>query len=235
MPHSTDTCEGEKSVQEHSATRIIRMGLVIAGIHSILASHPFKDGVRKLVGDRYRNGFYRAAYCLQSGVMWGGALIWFLSLPDRVLYRVRAPWSWLMHLGQLVSVIVLWRSVRVVGLVNFLGLTGLIELLRGKTPLPEPEAQGPPLDEHGNLYVAGPFRYTRHSDNLPIFGIVWLLPKMTVNRLTMATLCSIYAIVGSIHSEYRLRRAYGKPYERYQRTVPFMIPQLFPTDKRSRS
>jgi protein-S-isoprenylcysteine O-methyltransferase Ste14 len=182
------------------------------------------------LGERYRNGLYRFIFNLQSAVMYGWATVWFLRLPDRTIYQLHAPWSWLLRLGQVASLVMLWRSVRTVGLLDFLGLSGLWALKNEQVPEPEPEAQGPPLNEAGRLHVAGPFRHTRHPDNFPILGLVWLWPKMTVNRLTLALISTLYAIAGSWHEEYRLRAAYGEQYAQYQQAVPFMLPRLRPVE-----
>lgn len=215
-------------MKQGSSGRIVRVGLILFGMHSLLASRLCKDAAKRLFGVRYRNGLYRFVYNLQAAIMYGWATVWFLRLPDRPVYQVKAPWSWLLRMGQAASLWMLWHSVRVTGFARFLGLYQLMVLKRGATPFPEPEAQGPPLDGNGHLRVVGPFRYTRHPDNLPIIGVLWLCPKMTVNWLTLALLGSIYAIVGSLHEERRLRQAYGQQYIDYQQSVPFMLPRLEP-------
>ena len=72
----------------------------------------------------------------------------------------------------------------------------------------------------------GPFRAIRHPDNLffPLF--LWALPRMSVNRLTLALLCTPYAVLGSWHEDYQLRGAYGEAFARYQRATPLLIPRF---------
>jgi protein-S-isoprenylcysteine O-methyltransferase Ste14 len=47
---------------------------------------------------------------------------------------------------------------------------------------------------------------------------------MTANRAVLTVLVAVYVVLGSLHEEYRLQAAYGAAYERYRRSVPFMIP-----------
>ncbi|MDP9373189.1 MAG: hypothetical protein M3Q65_12200 [Chloroflexota bacterium] len=211
-----------------SAGRVVRVFLVWAGVHSLLASKQVKNLVRRVAGPRARNGLYRPFYIAQSLATVGWGAVWFLRLPDRELYRVRAPWSWLLYLGQAASVAVLLSGVRVYGLLRFYGLTQLRAWLAGRDPGPEPEAQGPPPGPDGELVAAGPWRFTRHPDNLPALTLFLLFPRMTVNRAALAAMTALYTVLGSLHEDARLRAAYGPAFERYRRAVPFLLPRLRP-------
>jgi protein-S-isoprenylcysteine O-methyltransferase Ste14 len=70
------------------------------------------------------------------------------------------------------------------------------------------------------------FRFTRHPSNLGALGVLTLFPRVTVNRVTLAALVALYVVLGSLHEERRLRAAYGEPFERYRREVPFLVPRF---------
>ena len=209
-----------------SVGRVLVVCTALAAIHSLLASKPAKDIARRIVGDRYRNGLYRFAFNAKSVLFLVWATWWFLRLPDREIYRVRVPWSWLFRAGQVASLGVLLSAVRVIGIFDFAGIAQLRSLLAGFDPDPEPEAQGPPLGADGQLVTGQPFRLTRHPSNLGALGVFLLFPRMTVNRLTLVVLVTLYVVLGSLHEERRLRTAYGEPFERYRQGVPFLVPLL---------
>ena len=209
-----------------SVGRVLGVCTALAAIHSLLASKPAKDIARRIVGDRYRNGLYRFAFNAKSVLFLMWATWWFLRLPDREIYRVRVPWSWLFRAGQVASLGVLLSAVRVIGIFDFAGIAQLRSLLAGFDPDPEPEAQGPPLGADGQLVTGQPFRLTRHPSNLGALGVFLLFPRMTVNRLTLVVLVTLYVVLGSLHEERRLRTAYGEPFERYRQGVPFLVPLL---------
>jgi methanethiol S-methyltransferase len=194
-------------------------------VHSVLASKQAKDLARRIAGPRYRDGLYRLAYNAQSVALLAWAARWFLRLPDHDLYTVRAPWSWLLRGVQAASLGVLLSGVRVIGVLDFAGITRLRDFLVGIDPGPEPEAQGPPIDSDSEVVKAGAFRFTRHPGNLGALGFFLFLPRMTANRAVLTTLVGLYAILGSVHEEYRLHAAYGEAYERYRRSVPFLVPR----------
>lgn len=208
-----------------AAGRVVVISVLWALLHSLLASRAAKQYVQTLVGTRTRNGCYRFMYVIQSVITVGWGTVWFLRQPDRELYHIPPPWSWLLRTVQLASVAMLFSAIRVIGYGRFLGLRQVSDLLRGHMPVPEPEAQGPPLAEHGTMDARGPFAFIRHPDNLPVFGILWFFPRMTTNRMVLATVLSAYAIVGSLHEESRLRIAYGNAFEKYQHVVPFLLPR----------
>jgi len=209
-----------------STKRIVLVCTVLAAIHSVLASKPAKDLTRRIAGHRYRNGLYRFAFNAKSVLLLAWATYWFLRLPDREIYRVRAPWSWLFRAGQVASLGVLLSAVRVIGVLDFAGISQLKSFLAGLDPDPEPEAQGPPIGVDGRMVTAQPFRFTRHPSNLGALGVFLLFPRITVNRVTLTALVALYAILGSLHEEHRLKIAYGEPFEQYRREVPFFIPRL---------
>jgi hypothetical protein len=209
-----------------SVGRILKVVTVLAAIHSLLASKPAKGWACRIAGARYRNGLYRLAYNVKSVLLLAWATWWFLRLPDRQIYRVKAPWSWLFRVGQIASLGVLLSAVRTIGVLDFAGISQLRNLLAGIDPDSEPEAQGPPLGADGEIVADRVFRFTRHPSNLGALGLFLFFPRITVNRVTLATLIALYVVLGSLHEERRLRAAYGEPFEHYRRKVPFLVPWL---------
>jgi protein-S-isoprenylcysteine O-methyltransferase Ste14 len=209
----------------HAAGRVVWICVLWALVHSGLASKQAKDLTRRIAGPGYRDGLYRFIFNAQSVVLLVWAARWFSRLPDRELYRVKPPWSWLFRASQIASLGVLLSGVRVMGMLKFAGITPLLDFLTGTNIRPEPEAQGPPVDADGEVVRTGAFSFTRHPGNLGALGFFLFLPRMTVNRAVLAALVALYVVLGSMHEEYRLRATYGAAYERYRRVVPFLIPR----------
>jgi methanethiol S-methyltransferase len=204
--------------------RVVGICALWALVHSALASKQAKGLARRIAGPRYRDGLYRFAFNAQSVASLVWAALRFSRLPDRDLYRVRPPWSWLFRASQVASLGVLLSGVRVMGILRFAGLTPLQDLLAGRDVRPAPEAQGPPLGSDEGVVKAGAFRFSRHPGNLGALGFFLFLPRMTANRVVLLALVGLYVVLGSLHEEHRLRAAYGAAYERYRRAVPFLVP-----------
>ena len=205
--------------------RVVLICAIWAGIHSLLASRRAKDASARVAGARSRDGLYRVAYNAQSVVTVALAARRLARLPDRGLYEVGPPWSWLFRAGQVGSLGVLFSGVRVVGVLEFAGIVPLWKALTDRESRPEPEAQGPPMGADGEMETSGAFRFTRHPGNLGAMGFFLLWPRMTMNRATLAALAALYVVLGSMHEERRLRVAYGEAFERYRQKVPFLIPR----------
>jgi methanethiol S-methyltransferase len=208
-----------------AAGRVVWICVLWALIHSVLASKQAKDFTGRIAGSRYRDGLYRLAYNAQSVVLLLWAVRQFAQLPDRELYRMKPPWSWLFRASQAASLGVWLSGVRVMGILKFAGLTSLRDFLTGKDVRPAPEAQGPPIGADDEVAMAGAFRFTRHPGNLGALGFFLFMPRMTANRAVLIVLVALYVVLGSMHEEYRLQAAYGDAYERYRRVVPFLVPR----------
>lgn len=209
---------------EHRAPQVAAVVSALYGLHSLLAWEGTKALARRLMGPRY-DTYYRLLYTLQSfaSAFWG--LWWFLRQPDRTIYHLRGPWQLLGRGAQLVGLLILFDVVRIVGPLRLLGLRQAVAGLLGRQAPPTPEAQGPPLRDDGQLDARGTFRRIRHPDNLPAVFLFFGFPRMTWNKLALALVTLGYAVVGSLHEDLRLRRAYGAVFARYERSVPMLVPR----------
>ena len=195
-----------------SVAILIVSAALYAAVHSWLASQGMKDWTCQTFGPT-TDRWYRLAYNLVGGVTFIPLLVMLVWLPDRVLYTLSPPWLWLALLGQLVAVAGIAYGLWLTGIWHFLGLCQLLDM---------------PEDERWNcrppLVVLGLYRWVRHP--LYFWGLVfiWLTPQMTVNRLTLFVVLSIYLYVGTFFEERRLVREYGDGYREYQRQVPRLIP-----------
>lgn len=194
-------------------------------VHSALASRTAKRAAARTFGERNRNGLYRLFYIGQSLVTFGLLAAYVRRQPGRELYRVEGPLAFLMHAIQAGAVVYATWAAGQVGLRRITGLESFLAWLGDGPVPPEPEAQGPALDDEGRRYALGPFAWSRHPLNfapLPIFGL-W--PRMTTNLLAFNTAATIYLVVGSLHEEARLREALGGDYDAYRKSgVPFYLP-----------
>ena len=190
---------------------------------SVLASRQVKGAVEKNLGPRVRNGLYRPLYIAFSAI---GAVLIVRKVyqgPHKVLYELRPPFSWLCRAGQVACILATVQTTRVIG-PSFFGAPQLKAFLGGGEPHAEPEAQGPALQPDGELQSHSVFGLTRHPNNWFPTSIFLLEPRMTDKRLAFCALVTLHGVVGSVHEEYRLRKAYGNPvYDRYTKKAPFLF------------
>ena len=185
-----------------------------AVVHSTLASRAAKRAATKAFGERNRNGLYRVAYISQSAATFAVLAAYIRRQPSCELYRVRLPFSLLMHAAQAVALVYATAAARQVGIRRIVGLDNFVAWLGEGSVLPEPEAQGPALDEQGLQRAAGPFSWSRHPLNFAPLPILWLCPRMTTNLLAFNTAATIYLVIGSLHEEARLREAFARQVHR---------------------
>ena len=210
-----------------TALRVAVATGVFAIGHSLLASTKAKDALARRV--RFGRELYRFAYNAQAVLAFGG-LAWFIARqPKRTLYRVRGPAAALLRLGQLSGVAFGIAAARATGVAKLSGLDNLVSILTGMPAQQAPAAQGPEADERGVLRARGPFKLVRHPLNVAPLTAFWLAPHMTTRRLAFNVVATAYLVLGSVHEEQRLLRAYGEAYRKYQdEGVPFFWPAMTP-------
>lgn len=177
-------------------------------IHSLLASMGFKSFIRRTLGDGVMK-FYRLLFNIFAVASIVPILYLMISLPDKTLYQVPAPWSYLMLAGQVLSVLFLFVAVMQTDLLSFAGLRQLIE-----------------EEKTGDLVTSGLYRSVRHPLYTFSLLILWLSPSMSVNSFIVYTALTIYVLVGIFFEERKLLREFGQAYADYRSMTPMLIPAL---------
>jgi protein-S-isoprenylcysteine O-methyltransferase Ste14 len=105
---------------------------------------------------------------------------------------------------------VLWALS--VGFIVLYRLQANVDDLRGSVPQPAP------------LITHGPYRWVRHPLYLSALLLLWSYPDLTLDRLLLNLLFTVWVIAGTLLEERKLVASYGEEYRSYQRKVPMMSP-----------
>lgn len=180
-------------------------------VHSLTASHQAKELAVRLFGKTRSERFYRFGYNIFSAVTILPILALLTLLPDQFLYRIPAPWVYLTLTLQALAVLAALVGVLQTGVWEFVGLG---QLFREKP------------SEPGRLTIHGLYRYVRHPLYTASLVILWLTPEMTVNRLVLWIIFSLYFIIGAYFEEKKLLREFGQQYADYKAKTPMLIPKF---------
>ena len=176
--------------------------------HSLLASLSFKDFLRRTLGDKFMKS-YRLLYNIFAVISIAPVLYLMAVLPDEALYQVPPPWSYLMLLGQGISVFLLFVAVLQTDVLSFAGLRQLIE-----------------EERTGKLVTHGLYRFVRHPLYTFSLLILWLSPKVTFNSFIVYLALTLYVLVGAFFEERKLLREFGQEYAKYRSVTPMLMPGL---------
>ncbi|MHC1782105.1 MAG: isoprenylcysteine carboxylmethyltransferase family protein [Anaerolineaceae bacterium] len=180
-------------------------------VHSWMASLSFKAFLENRWPNFYR-GYYRLFYNLFSVVSFLPLLAFMAVLPDVDLYRIPAPWSYLMRTLQLAALVLAFFSMTQTDIWSFLGLRQVINQDNGGG---------------SSRFVSGSFyRWVRHPIYFFALLLLWLTPFMSWNGMGFNIGTTMYLIVGMLFEERKLLREFGDEYARYQKQVPALIPFL---------
>jgi protein-S-isoprenylcysteine O-methyltransferase Ste14 len=189
-------------------------------LHSALAAESTKARLRRLIGARHVHGWYRVAYNILAVLTVLPALVLAVVLPDRELYRIPAPLSYMAFGGQALGLIGILYSIHQLDVMHFSGLRQVRGWISGV------ERRSASDTSTSRLVVDGLHRYVRHPLYTSSLIVLWLISPMTINRLAFDIGVTVYFIIGSIFEERKLVREFGDAYRDYQRRVPRLLPRL---------
>ncbi len=109
--------------------------------------------------------------------------------------------------------LLLGKAMADAGLSLQTGSLGWLALLRDKKPV------YPKMPERGL------FRLSRQPIYVTFTLTVWTVPTWTPDQLVVATVFSLYCLIGPLFKEARFRRIYGPAFDAYARRVPYWLPR----------
>jgi protein-S-isoprenylcysteine O-methyltransferase Ste14 len=175
--------------------------------HSIMARKPYRQQLARFLPEKY----YGALYAIASGVV----ALALVVMWQESAYTLIAPQGlvrWSFRAVFVLSIAGVAWTIWALGIfVNF-RLRPMIDDLHGKEPKPNP------------LIVRGPYRWVRHPLYLSALLMIWSYPDLTLDRLLLNLLFTIWVIVATLLEERDLVAGYGQAYRSYQRNVPMLIP-----------
>lgn len=181
-------------------------------LHSIMISPGWMTVMRRRLGAGI--AYYRLFYVWFSissliPVLW---LQWQIDSP--LLWSWEFPWSLLQWTGLAVAVLLIYLGSRQYDNAFFLGIRQIRDHLAERTT------------EYSGFAASGILRCIRH----PYYtaGILFLLfwGDMTLAHLIMKVVGIAYLLIGTRLEERKLVAEFGATYQRYQKTVPMLVPRF---------
>jgi methanethiol S-methyltransferase len=182
------------------------MFTVFALHHSAMARSGGKAWVSEVIPARLERSVYVwIASALFLGVTW----MW-IPVPGTA-WQLSGVWQWLGRAAQLVGLWLIAGSARILDPLDLAGIR-----------------QVHPRHRPGEFKEGGPFRLVRHPIYLGWILVVFAVPVMTMSRLLMAVVSSLYLVVAIPWEERSLIEAFGDRYREYQRRVRWrLLPLLW--------
>jgi hypothetical protein len=169
--------------------------------------------VRKWLGRWISRAFYGAFYCLMTCLSLDLTFALWQST-TQVIWSFSGIAGGLARLGFLASWVGLFYSLSLTGLGFQTGFTEWSSWLR---ELPIPSRKFDPR---------GAYRFLRHPVYLSFMGLLWFVPRMTLDHLLLSIVWSAYIFVGSWLKDRRLTFYMGDRYRIYASRVagyPLML------------
>ncbi len=182
--------------------------------HSVMARWSFEWRLARILPKKYFGPFYLVASgiaLLPLLLLWQESGYQLLEARGLARYAMRAAFF-------LAIANVIW--VMSVGLLPLFRLQAVVDELRHVNRQPA-----------SVLIKEGPFRRIRNPLYFSSLFLIWSYPDLTLDRLLLNVMFSIWVILGTILEERDLAARFGDAYRDYRATAPMLFPRL----KRRRS
>ncbi len=179
-------------------------------LHSLLASHAVKDAARRAFGPA-SDRLFRFSYNVFSVASFFPIFLMLFTFPDQPLYTIPEPWVYISVLIQGAAFFALVAGVMQTGPLEFAGLTQLAGLQPETAP---------------KLVTDGLYAYVRHPLYTAGLAFLWAWPDMTINRLAVWVVFSLYFLIGAWFEERKLLKEFGEEYAAYQARTPMFLPGI---------
>jgi protein-S-isoprenylcysteine O-methyltransferase Ste14 len=177
-----------------------------AVLHSLTAAMFFKKWAYRFIEPRVYRFLYTAVSVLTILPI---LYLWFNGRGEfEPLYRIWFPYI-LVSLGLIfLGGVFILNSFILIDPLEFIGFKGVLKKSSTK----------------GGLTKGGVYGLTRHPLYLGGMLILWANPEMRVIDLIVATLFSLYFVLGGILEERKLEAEFGYEYWEYKKKVSMFLP-----------
>jgi len=199
-------------------TYLVVASVLWGALHSLLASHTVRNTLRRLAGPPAFDRIYRFSYNFFAFASFYPIVVMLYTFPDQPLYTIPSPWVYLTTVVQGLAVFLMVAPVMQTGPSEFLGLEQL-------TQVEEPKPRV--------LLTDGLYSFVRHPLYTGILLFMWLIPAMTVNRLALIVMLTLYILAGAWFEERKLLKDFGLAYAEYKARTPMLFPKFIGSNPKS--
>jgi protein-S-isoprenylcysteine O-methyltransferase Ste14 len=171
--------------------------------HSLMARKTLKDKWIRIIPGHLE----RAAYVLASGIFMGLTLWFWQPLPGSVWSITDPVWKGTVQGISLLGAAYILVSSFITNHFELFGLRQAWLFANGK--------HHAPLEFKRKLM----YRYSRHPMMAGMVVVLWAAPEMTVTRLTLGLLLTLYLFIGIQFEERGLIAEFGDKYRQYKNEI----------------
>jgi protein-S-isoprenylcysteine O-methyltransferase Ste14 len=182
--------------------------------HSSMVRKAYRHRSARALPEQYSGPFYAIA----SGVV----ILMLVVFWQESAYSLLAPqglFRWFFRVLLVLAFAGVAWTIWTLGLLTNFRLGPAVAELRNIHP------QAAPLITHG------PYRWVRHPLYLSSLFLIWSYPDLTMDRLLLNLLFTVWVIAGCKIEERSLLATYGDEYHNYQQKVPMLFPLRIPSSK----